>query len=59
MDTFIKGIPCDVSCRNEAYLIYLIYLKPIYASSYVQKKLQKTVSPTNRNKNKVKQSMLD
>ena len=41
-DAFKKGIPCDVSCRNEAYLIYLIYLKPIYASSYVQKNLQQT-----------------
>jgi hypothetical protein len=46
-DAFKKGIPCDVSCRNEAYLIYLIYLKPIYASSYVQTNLQKTTSPTN------------
>ncbi len=34
-DTFKKGPPRDVSCHNEAYLIYLIYLKPIYASSYV------------------------
>ena len=36
-DAFKKGIPCNVSCRNEAYLSLLKKKKPIHASSYVKK----------------------
>jgi hypothetical protein len=53
-DAFKKGIPCNVSCRNESYLSLLKLKKPIHASCYVKKNLQKPTSPTEANKNFVK-----
>ena len=41
-DAFKKGIPCNVSCRNESYLSLLKLKKPIHASCYVKKKPTKT-----------------